>query len=210
MKNLGGKTILRNISFNVEQGEIFVVNGPSGSGKSTLLRCLNRLIEPDGGEIIFNGVNILDMDVLELRRLMGFVPQIPVMFEGSVRDNLLFSPNFHGLNVNEKELRDLMEMVGLPVSYLDKAAHELSVGEQQRVSIARTLINNPKLILMDEPTSHLDPENTLLIEDLIKRFNSKLGMSFIIVSHSPEQSHRIGHKIAFLENGTIVKVEVNT
>ena len=209
VKKLGGKVVLRGISFSVDPGEILVINGPSGSGKSTLLRCLNRLIEPDGGDILFDGTSIFNMDVLKLRRLVGFVPQVPVMFEGSVRDNLLFAPKFHGIKVTDDDLRKFISMVGLPADYLDKPAHELSVGEQQRVSIARALILKPKLLLMDEPTSHLDPENTLLIEELIRKFNLQFNIAFVIVSHSVDQSERIGHRILFLEDGLIKRVEVN-
>ncbi|MGQ4892378.1 MAG: ABC transporter ATP-binding protein [Candidatus Njordarchaeia archaeon] len=208
-KRLGGSLVLRDVSFSVGRREIFMINGPSGSGKSTLLRCLNRLIEPDGGEIIFDGVNIKEMDVLELRRKMGFVSQVPAMFEGTVRDNLLYALKVHKIDVGEEELANKIVGVGLPRDYLDKPAHELSVGEQQRVSIARALLLKPKLLLMDEPTSHLDPDNTRLVEELVLRLRDREGISFVIVSHSPEQSRRIGDKIAFLENGTISRVEVN-
>ena len=209
VKSLGGREILQNVSFDVDKGEIAIINGPSGSGKSTLLRCLNRLIEPDSGEIYFEGKNIFDMDVLSLRRLLGFVPQVPVMFDGTVRDNLLFAPKIHNLDVSDEDLEKIIKYVGLPVDYLDKPAHELSVGEQQRVSIARAMILKPRLLLMDEPTSHLDPENTMLVEDLIKKFNAELEMTFLIVSHSEEQSKRLGHKIIYLEAGKVKWVEVN-
>ena len=203
VKVLGGRRVLDKVSFSVDKGEIVVISGPSGAGKSTLLRCLNRLIEPDGGDIIFDGVSVFDMDVLELRRSMGFVSQVPVMFDGTVRDNLLFAPKLHGMNVEEDKLVWILESVGLPSHYLDKPAHELSVGEQQRISIARALILKPKLLLMDEPTAHLDPENTMLVEDLIKKFNSELGITFIIVSHNVEQARRLGNRVLYLENGWI-------
>ena len=208
-KSLGGSKVLKNVTFTVYRKEIFMINGPSGSGKSTLLRCLNRLIEPDGGEIIFDGKNIMETDVIELRREIGFVSQVPAMFDGTIRENLLYAPKIHNIKVGEEELRRKMEDVGLPEKYLDKPAHELSVGEQQRVSIARALLLKPKLLLMDEPTSHLDPENTKLIEELVLKLRDREGISFIIVSHSPEQSRRIGDRIAFLEKGTISSVEVN-
>ncbi len=209
VKKLGGRTVLQSVSFEVDRGEIAIINGPSGSGKSTLLRCLNRLIEPDSGEIYFEGKSILDMDVLSLRRLLVFVPQVPVMFDGTVRDNLLFAPRIHNLDVSDEDLERIIRYVGLPVDYLEKPAHELSVGEQQRVSIARAMILKPKLLLMDEPTSHLDPENTVLIEDLIRKFNTELEMTFLIVSHSEEQSKRLGHKIIYIEDGRVKWVEVN-
>ena len=209
VKKFGNKVILRNISFNVRDAEIFVINGPSGSGKSTLLRCLNRLIEPDGGEIYLDGVNVFDLDPLELRRRIGLVSQIPAMFDGTVQDNLLYGPMFHNIRLTRDDLINILELVGLDENFLDRKAIDLSVGEQQRVAIARALTLKPKVLLMDEPTSHLDPENTRIIEKLILSLRDKLKMTFIIVSHDVEQSKRLADRIAFLENGEIKSVKEN-
>ena len=209
IKYFGEKMVLKNVSFSAKPGEIFIINGPSGSGKSTLLRCLNRLIEPDGGKIFLDGVDIFTMDPLELRKKMGFVSQIPAMFEGTVRDNLLYGPRIHNISVTEEYLKRILELVGLNEAFLDRRASDLSVGEQQRVALARALMLEPKILLMDEPTAHLDPENTKIIEKLIIELREKLKMTFVIVSHDVEQSKRLGDRIAFLEDGEIRSITEN-
>ena len=208
-KRLSDRTVLKNVSFEVYSGEIFIIRGPSGSGKSTLLRCLNRLIEPDAGDILFKGKSIFEMNPTELRRGVILVPQVPVMFDGTVKENLTFALEVLKMKYSDEDIKEIIERVGLPLSYLDKPARELSVGEQQRVSIARALMLNPEVMLMDEPTSHLDPENTRIIEDLILDLNRDRNITFVVVSHSEEQARRIGDRIGFLEDGVIRKIEVN-
>jgi len=202
-KKLGGKKVINGVSFEVSPRERFVITGASGSGKSTLLKLLNRLIEPDSGKIFLGDMDLLSVDVLTVRRLLCYVPQIPVMFEGTVRDNLLFAPRYLNIPVSEKMLREVIKDVGLEPSYLDKIAETLSVGEKQRVALARALLIKPIYLLLDEPTAHLDPENTRILEELILELNKTKGINFIIVSHDMAQAERLGTRIARLENGKL-------
>jgi len=202
-KKLGGVEIINRVSFEVYPGEIFVITGPSGSGKTTLLKLLNRLLEPDDGKVFLGNIDLLSIDVLTVRRLICYVPQIPVMFEGTVRENLMFAPRYLNIPVSEESLREIMTDVGLNPSYLDKIAETLSVGEKQRVALARALLIKPVYLLLDEPTAHLDPENTRILEDLILELNRTRGVNFIIVSHDTAQAKRLGTRIARLENGQL-------
>lgn len=207
-KRFDNKVILRKITFSINPGEILIIVGPSGSGKSTLLKILCRLIEPDSGQIKLGSINILEQDVLFVRRILTYVAQIPVMFEGTVRDNLLLAPRYLGLHVSEDELAKIIEEVGLNKSFLDMIADNLSVGEKQRVALARALLLDPLILLLDEPTSHLDPENTRILEDLIISLNKRREKTFLIVTHDYNQAKRLGDRVLRLENGELKEFKV--
>jgi len=196
----GGKALLKNINFTVKRGEIFSIFGPSGAGKSSLLRLFNRLYEPETGKIFFNGKDIREYDPEELRKRVGMVFQIPVMFEGTVEENLKIGADIWGINI---EPENLMEMVQLNKDKLHQKANRLSVGEAQRVAIARTLALEPEVLLMDEPTSALDPATTLGIENLVKKLNRELQLTVIFVSHNIQQIERLGGRGLLLVDGEI-------
>ncbi len=199
----GGKTLLKNINFTVEKGEIFSIFGPSGAGKSSLLRLLNRLYEPETGKIFFNGKDIREYDPGELRKRVGMVFQIPVMFEGTVEENLKIGADIWRINI---EPENLLEMVQLNKDKLHQKAERLSVGEAQRVAIARTLALEPEVLLMDEPTSALDPATTLGIENLVKSLNRELELTVIFVSHNIQQIERLGGRGLLLVDGEIKEI----
>jgi ABC-type proline/glycine betaine transport system ATPase subunit len=134
-------------------GSITAVVGPSGAGKSTLLRAINRLIEPTAGEVYLDGEPTSGMDPLDLRRRVGMVFQLPALFGATVEEATLYGARLAG---KDADAGRLLEMAGLDASFKDKAPQALSVGEQQRVSIARALALEPEALLMDEPTSALD------------------------------------------------------
>ncbi len=192
--------VLKGIDLSIEPEEICTILGPSGSGKSTLLRLINRLEEVSSGSILLDGIDIKELEVLNLRQRVSLVFQVPVMFEGDVKDNLLF-----GLKIKNEsktvELEKCLELVGLESNFLKRDSAELSIGERQRVSLARTLIHNPEVLLLDEPTSALDPTATLQIEKLIKDLNQKLKLTVIFVTHNLSQALRLGHQCAILING---------
>jgi len=197
------REVLKGISFQVRAGDCYSITGPSGSGKSALLRLLNRFEDPIQGEIRFRGAPVQSYDPLELRRRIALVLQQPVMFHGTVRENLLRRPG--GEQLSETALGQALEEVGLDCAFLVRNAMEVSGGEKQRISIARSLLGQPDIILLDEPTSALDARSLHLVADLIGQLNRVRGLTVIIVTHQPEMIHRLGGRVLFLDKGHIIR-----
>jgi ABC-type methionine transport system ATPase subunit len=172
--------------------------GPSGAGKSTLLRAVNRLIEPTAGEVYLDGEPTSGMDPLDLRRRVGMVFQLPALFGATVEEATLYGARLAG---KDADAGRLLEMSGLDASFKYKAPQALSVGEQQRVSIARTLALEPEALLMDEPTSALDEAARRRIEDLIQELNASLGLTLVVVSHDLDQVERVADRVVVLVRG---------
>ena len=208
--------VLRDVNIEIPGNEVTAIIGPSGCGKSSFLKALNRLYEiiPGArvtGEIIYNGGNLLnrDVDVVGLRKEIGMVFQRPNPFPKSIYANVAYGPRLHG--VKRKELDRIVEeslrKAGLwdeVKDKLNKSGLDLSGGEQQRLCIARCLAVEPKIILMDEPCSALDPIATAKIEDLI--YNLKQDYTVIIVTHNMQQAARVSDKTAvFLTGGKMVE-----
>ena len=201
----GGAKVLRDISIDVPAGELLVVIGPSGSGKSSLLRCINRLNDIDSGTITLDGHSVFDLPVTELRRKVGMMFQKTAPFEGSVADNIAFGAQLQGQSLSRDEILGLMEQVSLEVELADKPASDLSGGQEQRLAIARALALNPSLLLLDEPTSSLDPIATNHVEDSLMRLREQTNLTMIWVSHSIEQARRIGSRVLLLDGGRIIR-----
>jgi putative ABC transport system ATP-binding protein len=195
--------ILIDISFKLKRGGALSLVGPSGSGKSSVLRCLNRLIEPSSGTVRFDGRDTRSLDPRELRRRVALVMQTPVMFEGTVRDNLCIRPSGVQGDFSEDRLRTTLDEVGLESALLDRQAQALSGGERQRVTIARALLRDPQALLLDEPTSALDPGNALLIAETVSRLCTARGLSIIAVTHQPDLVRRLGGAMLYLIKGRI-------
>jgi putative ABC transport system ATP-binding protein len=194
-------TVLKNINLEIKSNEVFTVVGPSGSGKSTLLRLLNRLENLSDGSIFLDGQDIENMDVIELRKKVGLVFQVPILFEDTVERNILFGLQIKkGTNL-EEVAEKYINLVGLDKSFLSRNANELSVGQKQRISIARALTLKPEVLLMDEPTSALDPTATHNIENLVIDLKSRIGLTIIFVTHDIGQAKRIGERGMLLVNG---------
>nr|XP_011464728.1 PREDICTED: ABC transporter I family member 17 isoform X2 [Fragaria vesca subsp. vesca] len=202
----GGAIILNKLSVDIPKGVIVGIIGPSGSGKSTLLRALNRLWEPPYGTVFLDGHDIKDLDVLSLRRKVGMLFQLPVLFEGTVADNVRYGPQLSGKNLSDQDVHKLLTLAGLDSSFFSKTGSELSVGQAQRVALARTLANSPEVLLLDEPTSALDPISTEHIEGVLEKLKNKRGMTVIMVSHSIKQIQRIADVVCLLVNGEVVEV----
>ena len=203
-ENIEEITVLKNVSLKIKSNEVFTVVGPSGSGKSTLLRLLNRLEDLSDGSIFLDDQNIKDMDVISLRRKVGLVFQVPILFDDTVERNILFSlkirkeiPPLAGEGMAEKYIN----LVGLDRNFLSRNSNELSVGQKQRISIARALTSEPEVILMDEPTSALDLTATHNIENLILNLKSQMGLTIVFVTHDIEQAKRVGERGMVLVNG---------
>mgnify|MGYP004630073747 FL=1 len=200
-------SVLKDISFDVEKGDILAIAGPSGSGKSTLLRCLNMLETPTSGKIIFEGVNLTskDANLPLLREKMGMVFQQFNLFNHlTVMENLTLAPiklKVMGDGSSKRKATELLKMIDL----YDKAnsyPSSLSGGQKQRIAIIRTLMMNPDIILFDEPTSALDPLMVGEVLDLIKRLAND-NKTMIIVSHELNFVKNIASKVLFLDEGKV-------
>jgi putative ABC transport system ATP-binding protein len=191
-----GRPVLGDVSLAIPSGSTALV-GPSGSGKSTLLRLLNRLADPDEGSVRFHGTDVRELDPLELRRRVGLVPQLPAPVPGTVADNVCFGPRLHGEDVDpERPLR----LAGLDPSFAERDASRLSVGEQQRVMLARALALEPEVLLLDEPTASLDSAATRAVEDALRDLHD---VSFVLVTHDGEQAERLAERTIKLEAGRV-------
>jgi len=193
--------ILTDISFVVSRGNVLALVGPSGSGKSTLLRCLNRLAEPTDGSIRFDDRDITVLDPLELRRRAALVLQTPILFEGTVRDNLRMQPAKAAVDLSESRLLHALAEVGLDAGFLDRDGTTLSGGEKQRVTISRALLGDPEALLLDEPTAALDPPNVAVLVDTISELRRARGLTIVVATHQPELLHRLGGHVLYLVNG---------
>jgi ABC-type methionine transport system ATPase subunit len=195
---VGGVEILKGVDAGMPDGEITAVVGPSGAGKSTLLRAINRLIEPSSGEIYLDSEPTSGLDPLELRRRVGMVFQIPALFGDSVEEAVLYGARLAGTDANPGRL---LGMVGLDASLAERDPQALSVGQQQRVSVARALALEPEVLLLDEPTSALDEAARRRIEDLVRDLNSRLGLTMVFVSHDLSQVERVSDRVVVLSDG---------
>jgi putative ABC transport system ATP-binding protein len=193
--------VLTDVSFAVPPAGRLIILGRSGSGKSTLLRLLNRLTDPLAGVVRFRGRPLADYDPLGLRREVAFVAQTPVVFEGTVRHNLSIRPR--GMPAPEEALLgELIEEVGLSIDFLNRSAEALSVGEKQRVCLARALVSKPSALLLDEPTSALDPQSLGVIAQLVARLAEKHSLAVVTATHQPELVRRLGGTVLLVEHGT--------
>jgi len=182
--------VLRDVSLAIDEGATAVL-GPSGSGKSTLLRLLNRLADPDEGTVRFHGEDLRDLDPLELRRRAVLVPQLPAPVPGTVADNVRYGPALRGAEVDPLHA---LEQAGLDSSYADRDAGRLSVGEQQRVMLARALALDPEVLLLDEPTAALDET----AKEGVERTLAELPCSTVLVTHERAQAERLAERVVQL------------
>lgn len=195
----GGRTVLGGISASFPRREVSAIVGPSGAGKSSLLRCLNRLEEPSGGSVLLDSTDITAFDPIQLRRRVGMIFQTPAMFEGGVRGNLAYGLE----NVPEEDMRTALSSAGLGPEFLERDSSALSVGQAQRVCIARALVRNPEILLMDEPTSALDRDASARIERLVTSLN-ETGLTVILVTHDLDQAMRLADHAVLLVEGHVV------
>jgi len=199
--------ILHGVSVTVERGGSLTLVGPSGSGKSTLLRCLNRLEEPPPGTVRFDGRDVTTLDPRDVRRRAALVMQTPVVFDGSVRENLKVRPRDVTGDFSEARLAATITEVGLDPAFLERDASTLSGGEKQRVTIARALLREPQALLLDEPTSALDPPNVALVVETISRLRETRRLSIVAVTHQPELIARLGGWLLYLVRGRVEAYE---
>ncbi|MFG6121058.1 ABC transporter ATP-binding protein [Thalassobacillus sp. B23F22_16] len=194
--------ILHNLNFEINKNEKVILFGPSGAGKSSLLFLFNRLRDPKQGDINYNGKPITEYVISQLRRKVGLLLQSPNLFPGTVLDNLKYGPSLCG-EWNPDDAKKLLEYVQLPESYLNRKVDQLSGGEQQRVSLGRTLANSPDVLLLDEPTSALDYRTAEEIEEVLERLIEEHQLTMIMVTHDLKQAKRLGERGLFLMDGEL-------
>jgi len=195
---------VENATFAVRSGEVLAIVGPSGAGKSSLLRLLNRLDEPTSGTVFVEGIDYREMAPQELRRKLGMVMQRPFLFPGTVAGNLDFGPKQRGENLSDEAVAALLERVGLK-GYAARNVANLSGGEAQRVSVARTLANSPLVLLLDEPTSALDETSKREVEALLQEIVHDHQLTCVMVTHDSAQAMRLAGRALMMEGGRIVR-----
>ena len=195
-----GKVVIDELTAELPEGASCIA-GPSGSGKSTLLRLLNRLADPERGRVMYGGRDVRERDVLELRREVCLVPQLPALAEGTVEDNVRFAA---GLAGTDPDVARLLELCGLDPSFAGRDAARLSVGEQQRAMLARALALEPQVLLLDEPTSALDEAARDAVEQTLRDLRERLGLSTVLVTHDLAQARRMSDWLVRVEAGRAV------
>ena len=198
------KVLVADATFEVGTGEVVAIVGPSGSGKSSLLRLLNRLDEPTSGTVYLEQTDYREIAPRELRRKLGMVNQRPYLFPGTVEDNLQFGPRQRGESLSQESVAQLLTSVGLK-GYAGRNIANLSGGEAQRVSLARTLANSPLVLLLDEPTSSLDETSKLEVESSIRKIVREQRLTCILVTHDTAQAARLAERALLFESGRIVR-----
>ncbi|KOA50940.1 sugar ABC transporter ATP-binding protein [Bifidobacterium animalis subsp. animalis MCC 0483] len=210
-KSFADHRVIDGISFTVGTGEFFVLVGPSGGGKTTTLKMINRLVEPDSGQILIDGHDIASEDVRELRLGIGYVLQQIALFPNmTVGQNVTLIPELKHWPAAKRmaRARELLGEVDLdPREYMNRMPSELSGGEQQRVGIIRALAAQPKVMLMDEPFSALDPITRTQLQELIKRLQRQLGITIVFVTHDIDEALYLADRIAVVHDGRIAQLD---
>lgn len=198
-----GESIVDSVSLRVRTSDVVAVIGPSGAGKSSFLRLLNRLDEPTDGTVFLDGTDYREIDPQELRRRIGLIPQNAALSRGTVAESVALGARVRDEPVDRERVAALLERMGLE-GYEDRAVDDLSGGERQRVSIARTLYVDPEVLLLDEPTAHLDTTTEERIEDLLAELIREEDLTCVLVTHDTAQAGRLGDRVVEFEDGRVV------
>jgi putative ABC transport system ATP-binding protein len=196
----GERVVLDDVTFGIGEGATCIA-GPSGAGKSTLLRLLNRLADPQSGRVIYEGKDVRDYDPLALRREVSLVPQLPALIDGTVHDNVAYGPRLAGRSFNA---RSCLELAGLNPDFESRDSSKLSVGEQQRVMLARALALEPRVLLLDEPTSALDQAARDAVEGTLRRLRARTAISIVVVTHDIAQARRLADYVVRIDAGRVI------
>lgn len=197
-----GEPIVRGVDIAVQPGETLPIVGPSGAGKSTLLRLLDRLDEPTDGTVYLDGTDYRTIPPTDLRASVGLVPQNPALRQGTVRENVTIGPRLRGDGVESGRVERLLDRLDLG-GYADRAVADLSGGEAQRVAIARTLVVDPDVLLLDEPTASLDPAAQAEIETLLTDLLADSGRTAVLVTHDEAQVGRLADRVVRFVDGRV-------
>ena len=204
-----GNVGLKNINLTIKESEITVFIGPSGSGKTTLLKMINRLEDNTTGEVKINGKNVKDYNIHKMRWDIGYALQQVALFPHmTVEENIAIVPELKKWKKEKIDARinELLNMVGLePKKYRKRNPSELSGGEAQRVGIARALAADPKIILMDEPFSALDPITRANLQEDVKKLQKQIHKTIVFVTHDIEEAFLLGDKICIIQDGELIQ-----
>jgi osmoprotectant transport system ATP-binding protein len=207
----GGAVAVRDVDLTVAAGEFAVLLGPSGSGKSTLLRTINRLIEPTGGTVLVDGVDVRTLDPVVLRRGIGYAIQAVGLFAHlTVAGNVGVVPELLGWDRARiaRRVDELLALVGLePATYRGRFPRQLSGGEQQRAGVARALAAEPRALLMDEPFGAVDAIVRATLQDEIRRIHRELGTTIVFVTHDVDEALRLADRIVVVADGAIAQAD---
>ncbi len=206
-KLYGQDKVVDEVSFTVEKGEVFVMIGPSGCGKTTTLKMINQLIPHSSGNILVNGTDVAELDVVELRRSIGYVIQyIGLLPHLTIQENIAFVLKLtkHPKKMQKDRAEELIETVGLPLNYLNRYPRELSGGQQQRVGVARALAANPDILLMDEPFGAVDPLTREQLQNELLRLQESIQKTIVFVTHDMQEAFKVGNRIGILRQGKLV------
>lgn len=202
----GAPPVLSDVSFTIARGAYVLISGASGAGKSTLLRLACRLEVPDSGRIIYNGRDVESYPPPLLRRLLAYIPQVPAVIPGTVRDNLLlpfsFAVNKGMPQPTETEMAERLARFHLDPALIGRNADNLSVGQKQRICLIRTLLTTPETLLMDEPTSALDAESAETILHETAHLNREHGITVMVITHSNYQP-AFAHQLLMIKDGRV-------
>jgi len=206
-----GTKAVDDVSFEINEGECITFVGPSGCGKTTTVKLLNRLVEPTHGNIYLNGKDTVKVDVIALRRSIGYVIQDVGLFPHmTVAQNISLVPRLIGWPIEDQETRtdELLNLVGLePSAFRNRYPHQLSGGQKQRVGVARGLAADPPVILMDEPFGALDPITRAQLQDEFLRLRLRLRKTILFVTHDIDEAIKLGDRMAVMRNGKIIQFD---
>jgi osmoprotectant transport system ATP-binding protein len=208
-KTFGPRTVLDHMSLLVNSGEFCALLGPSGAGKSTALRLVNRLIEPDAGRVLVDGIDVASQDPVMLRRRLGYVSQsIGLLPHWTVAANIATVPKLLGWPAARiaERIDELLRLVGLePADFRERRPSELSGGQQQRVGVARALAADPEVLLMDEPFGALDPVTRAALQGEMAAIHAATGKTILMVSHDVDEALRLASRVVIMEGGRVVQ-----
>lgn len=210
-KTFNKEQVLDNVCLDIDKGKLVVIIGKSGCGKTTLLKMINRLIEPSSGNIYYADDDIKKMDVIKLRRKIGYVIQQTGLFPHmTIRENIEIIPSVENKNKQDISRRtlELLHMIGMnPEEFLDRYPSELSGGQQQRIGVARAFANDPDVILMDEPFSALDPITRSDLQDELHSLQLKTKKTIVFVTHDMDEAIKIADMICIMRDGHILQYD---
>lgn len=204
-KNVSHHDILKNISGQFKSNHITALIGPSGAGKSTTLKHINGLLSPSSGDIYIDNQDIKNIDIIKLRRSIGFAFQSSPMLEGTVYENLKFPKDLFNENFTKDEAISFLEKVNISSDFIDRPVRKLSGGEKSRIALARTLVNNPDILLLDEITASVDVKIAREIEQLILKNQKEFNLTVIWVTHDLSQAQRVSDDFWYLQKGELIE-----